>query len=311
MPNPIFVLGKHRSGTTWLANSLCQHPQIVGAAHESHYGIHESGFFSYVYDRYGDLTCKNNYTEFVEVMCASDYFNLTGVTKEFLYRLWPTSYEDCFRAIMDDYATRKGARYWLEKSPSHTLLTDQLAIFYPDATFVSIVRDVKSVVVSSLVLRNSKHESVVPNSIVSNYFAISTSVLRWIFYKKSLESLRKKSDRVTVVDYSSMHADRAGVLHLICDFLDLPFDPIMIEDSAFAPNTSFRTGIDRDQALSDNQSRFVALLEQVFALIPFSVLRFLHLGKKRLKGRPDLPEWFFSLQPFHNAQGQNLSHPLD
>jgi hypothetical protein len=109
MPTPIFVLGKHRSGTTWLANLLCQHPQIAGVQHARHHGIHESAFFSHVYGRYGDLAVWSRYAEFVEVVAASDYFRLAGATREFLYSLWPTSYEGVFRAVMDRFAAQRGA----------------------------------------------------------------------------------------------------------------------------------------------------------------------------------------------------------
>ena len=101
MPTPLFILGKGRSGTTWLANQMCEHSLVIGVQHESHYGIHESAFFTQVYDRYQDLTIKSNYVEFVEVMSACDYFQLAGITKEFLYSFWPTSYEKVFREAMD------------------------------------------------------------------------------------------------------------------------------------------------------------------------------------------------------------------
>lgn len=131
MSTPIFVLGKHRSGTTWLANQLCQHSHIVGVQHEAHGGIHESAYFSTVYGRYGDLITKSNFIELVEVLAASDYFRLAGATKEYLYSLWPTTYQDLFKQAMDDLADRKGASHWLEKTPPHTPSSLALRTFIP------------------------------------------------------------------------------------------------------------------------------------------------------------------------------------
>lgn len=45
MPLPVFVVGRNRSGTTWLANQLCEHPDIAGVQQERRHGIHESAYF--------------------------------------------------------------------------------------------------------------------------------------------------------------------------------------------------------------------------------------------------------------------------
>ena len=44
----IFVLGRHRSRTTLLANIVASHPKIFTPEHEAHRGQHESEFFSSV-----------------------------------------------------------------------------------------------------------------------------------------------------------------------------------------------------------------------------------------------------------------------
>lgn len=87
MTQPLFILGKQRSGTTWLSNQLSQHSQISAAQNDHHGGVHESAYFSHVAGRYGDLSQKTNYVEFVEVMAVSDMMKILGVDKEFLYSL--------------------------------------------------------------------------------------------------------------------------------------------------------------------------------------------------------------------------------
>ena len=142
---PVFILGKHRSGTTWLANLLCNHTQIAGVVHPAHHGIHESAYFSMIDRRYGDLERRSNFAEFAEVMLASDYFSLTGITREQLYELYPSSYEAVFSQVMERFAASQGASYWLEKTPAHTPLVERLATMYDRAKFVGIVRDIRSV----------------------------------------------------------------------------------------------------------------------------------------------------------------------
>ena len=88
MAYPIFVFDTQRSGTSWLANQLSQHPLIasvtvpVNNPYNLNPGIYESCFFSYLYGRYGDISHKPSYIEFWEVLSATDYFQIIGVEKK-------------------------------------------------------------------------------------------------------------------------------------------------------------------------------------------------------------------------------------
>ena len=39
MSRPVFVFGRPRSGITWLANQLCEHPLIAGIQHGRHHWV--------------------------------------------------------------------------------------------------------------------------------------------------------------------------------------------------------------------------------------------------------------------------------
>lgn len=293
MATPIFVLGIHRSGTTWLGNQLCQHPLVTGVTHEKHEGIHESAYFTWVYNRYGNLARKTNYIEFVEAVGASDYFQLAGVSKSFLYSLWPTTYEGVFRAVMDDYAQRRGAKYWVEKSPSHTLVADKIARSYPDARFIAITRDIEAVV-SSMV----NHSRLEVQDKRARHHVLVASILSWTFYNRLLTAFSNKADNVLVIRYETLRADLTTSLQQICAFLDLPFDLRMAEQS-FEPNTSFQT-INRQQALSRYEQNLVGLLGRVFQIIPVQTLTTAN-RLLRIKRHRDLPWWFYKLHPFNQA----------
>ena len=52
MATPLFVIGKHRSGTSFLANLLLDHPQIAGIYYPLDSYLHKGGIFesSFFYD---------------------------------------------------------------------------------------------------------------------------------------------------------------------------------------------------------------------------------------------------------------------
>jgi hypothetical protein len=298
MPEPIFVLGKHRSGTTWLANQLCQHSLIAGVTHERHFGIHESAYFSCVYNRYGDLAERNNFVEFVEVIAASDYFRLAGATKEYLYSLWPTSYEEVFRAVMDNFAVRHGATFWVEKSPAHSIMVDKLVVVYPDARFIVVVRDVEAVVASTMALPNygSAKGQLRQRLIVF-------TVLSWSLYNKTLKSYGARTDRMLTLRYETLRSDLADSLRRVCSFLELPFEPRMC-DQGFVPNTSFQT-VDRRRALSDNEKRLVRAVQRLIEILPHWALTSAR-RMTRNRRRQSLPWWFFKLHWFNSEDVQQL-----
>jgi len=140
MATPLFVVRKHRSGTTWLSNLLLDHEQIAGVQHRDHQGIHESAFFSHVHGRYGDLSVFSNFAEFASVFSQSDYCRLMEVSFGDIVQLYPSTYAGVFRTIMDRFAEKHGAHYWIEKSPMHTSRIREIGKGYPDAQFVGILR---------------------------------------------------------------------------------------------------------------------------------------------------------------------------
>lgn len=293
MATPIFVLGKHRSGTTGLANHLSEHSDIAGIQHEQHWGIHESGYFTYISGRYGSLAHWPNYREFVEVMSASDYFRLAGIEKEYMLSLWPTSYAGFFRAVMEEYSRRQNSRYWLEKSPSHTKRALWLAEEYPEARFVAIIRNVADVVASSLFHHDGRDEPEPEGA--ERLFALVRVVLGWVYYKKSIYALQNQyPSRTTIISYQDFLEKKNSVLKNICAFLEVDFEE-NICTLPYSRNSSFSDGETREKAMTETEKMYSRKLAGVLSKVPYEGYRFLGALYNRFRKQRDLPNWFFRL----------------
>ena len=89
---PIFIIGSPRSGTTWLGAQLCRHSEIVGFEDERYSGLKESAFFCDFMPYFGNISSPVSYTIFIEAFAATDYFRLSGLSKDIFYENWCTAY---------------------------------------------------------------------------------------------------------------------------------------------------------------------------------------------------------------------------
>ncbi len=287
MTQPLFILGKQRSGTTWLANQLSQHSQIAAVRNDHHGGLLESAYFSHIAGRYGDLSQKTNYVEFAEVMAVSDLMNILGVDKDFLYSLWPTTYEGVFQTVMERHAQKKGARYWLDKTPEHTLMIDKLAALYPDAKFVAIVRNAHDVMRSSMGRYTAGTRQ--------RRYILTRGTLNLAQHNKEIRRFAERSERIHILQFEAMKQDPGAVLQDVCRFLELPFEADLLIE-AYRPNTTFREGRKRDKALSKSDEKAVDFVMALGSYVPLSGFR----AVRRLTSggvKETLPKWFFSMYP--------------
>ena len=288
MTQPLFVLGKQRSGTTWLSTQLSQHSQIACVRDDHHSGIEESAYFSHVAGRYGDLSKKTNYVEFVEVVAVSDFMRILGIDKDFLYALWPTTYEGVFEAVMTRLAQRKGSRYWLDKTPEHTLIADKLAALYPNAKFVAILRDAHDVMRSSIGRYGDK-------TLRHRRYLLARGTLNLAHHNQEIRRFARRSERVHTVRFEDMKSDAEGVFRDVCRFLELDFEPGVLEE-AYRPNTTFVRGRERNRVLSEGDKRIVDLTMSVGKYLPVHFFRAVKRVTEFRREKP-LPQWFFSMYP--------------
>jgi len=280
-PRPIFVLGRHRSGTTWLSNVLAAFPEIYAPAHELHHGTHESAFFSHLVPYCNGGRTAVDLLAIKSLFERSDYFLLTGLDSG------PDIVEhglvEYFRLVMEAAAHRHGARFWLEKTPAHTLLTAFLARSYPDAVLLGIVRDARDVVASNV------HGFGNPRSFRAWLWqAVVTGIY---------ERIVARDNRVYVIRYEDLRDRHADTVRAVARHLSL--DDRAVPASRYASNTSYRS--DEAPRIRGWQSTAIACGLLLARACPASWVDRL-VNRWWFLRSATLPRWFFALA----ARGDRL-----
>ena len=278
---PLFVIGVHRSGTTWVANALCNHSQIYGVQAEQHFGIVESWYFSHLDGRFGNLDEPVNKATFLDTFARTAFFQCSSISVEDLETLPNRSYSAFFDAFMNLAASqsRPQARFWLEKTPLHTLYLDKLLAYYPDAKFIAVERLLTATANSSVRLfQLHKKRRPSPSS-------LSRMVLHWYKYRAYLHHFMKlHPERFFSMQYEAVATNSELHFRSCLQFLDLEWEPAVLEER-FKRNTSFQ---DQQPAIHSGLTRieqFVIWLTGILAnRIPYRSFRWQESrGKPRIQ----------------------------
>jgi hypothetical protein len=225
---PILVVGLNRSGTKWLSNLLCNHPQVYGVQSPRHGGIIETNMFGAMSSVVGDIRTIENYVALLELWSQTDFVTATGIEKDFLYALRPrpTSCLRLFRCLMDEAARRAGVRHWLQKTSP--LEAREVLREFADARVIVIERDLVETLESRVQLRRTR----------GTPFSVTRGALESVYHRKLLDRVRRERP-VLEVTYEALRRDTKGELGRICAGLGLDFDPAVLE-ARYRPNTSFQ-----------------------------------------------------------------------
>lgn len=294
MAKPIFVVGRPRTGTTWLGNLIGQHSNVACVHRDGEigkYGIAESAYFSHVAGKFGDLNIDNNLVRLIEVFCNSHFFELSGLQKDMVYAAHPTSYEGLFRHVMDRFAEQEGAEFWLEKTPMHALYIDKISKYYQDAKFVVIQRDIVDQVRSAVKLTENKIRKRHTTGLKRLAMLIEKVLMYHLTYKHINHFRKKEPAKTLFVRYEDLLSSRRETMSAVCEFLGLDFQEDMLETN-FKAGTSFKSEADRKETLSRRQIRIIRCLDKIFGILPYCFYHILHLLKRRINGNK-LPFWFY------------------
>jgi hypothetical protein len=204
----IFVISPPRSGSTLLQHMLGSHSQIL--TYPEPHLITPLAFLGYY-----DQVDKAPY----------DHINAAEAIKLFVAGLprGEADYLDAVRAYADTLYGRmlstSDKRYFLDKTPAYALVLPFLKRLYPDARYIVLTR----------------HPLAIASSYANSFFAgdwlaahmFNPIVNRYV--PAIADLLREPPQRLLQISYEKLVRDPQAELARLCAFLDLDFQPSMID----------------------------------------------------------------------------------
>lgn len=269
---PILVIGMNRSGTKWLSNILCNHPDVIGVQSERARGILETDMFDTMQTKF-DLSSPDDYVGFLKLWSYSDFFRITGADEDKFLNLnpRPKSFYELFEILMEDFAKRNRSKHWLQKTDPN--LAPAVLDYFTDAKCILIKRDIVSTLRSDLKMFSRRGEEK----------AIGRAVLSYVLQEKELSKIRKDR-QAAFVTYEDLLAEPEQQIQRLCKTIGLSYDPVML-DVSFQRNTSFAQDSERKEIISRNDLRYIKMASALFRSVPAPALKAVvavrRLGKAR------------------------------
>ena len=148
--------------------------------------------------------------------------NISGVVPEHVLVAGRRFLEELFAPILRE----RGKRMLAFKTPADIRHLDFLTGFFPDAFYVHITRDGRDVSMSQMAKRGSFFSDL------KEYRQLSYANVfkRWVDWERRVRSLLHQGNlRVIHVRYEDLVVDPAYELRRIADFLEIPFEPGMVD----------------------------------------------------------------------------------
>ena len=300
---PIFVCGSARNGTTWLCNVLSNHPDVVAAQHQAHWGFHESNVFKN-YRYWGGFSDLQKLLSFARLYSGADHARLIGCSQESILAAAPEDFYDAFLAGMDQFARRQGKRFWVTKmDPLIYLhprelgrLVERLKTRYPEVRFVGVQRNLPDVLQSYLNMAGRAEQRRTSRFRAPLFVLFETA--RYVVHYRRIRTLLRRLG-APLVSYDQLKSNTAVVLGRLCDSIGISYDDSMLQPR-FQPNSSLAyrdAGRTRKiGAVSGFVARF--LLQPILRLFwPVTVL----MLQSREQLRPGRPPVYYKLAALEQA----------
>lgn len=204
--SPIFLFSLPRSGSTLLQRILAKHAQIETAA--------EPWLLLPMFSTLRSDGIYTNYDQNAVVEAVKDFYTaLDGGRDAFLEEMRE------FALRLYDKRAGEGATYFLDKTPRYHLIVNEILEVFPDARFVFLWRNPLSIIASMLDTWHRGH-----------WYLYFFKVDLYEGFARLVDAFSAHQDRVLGVNYEDLLQKPEETTKGICDYLDLAFEPAMIED---------------------------------------------------------------------------------
>ena len=210
-PGPApFVCGVTRSGTTLLRLMLDSHPdlaipgethwlpKLIKAFERGKQSADDAADLIIDHKRWGD-------------------FHLDGEhLRARIHELDPVTAADAIRTFYLVYAEREGKTRYGDKTPGYIKEMNRIQRVLPEARFIHIIRDGRDVSLSHLRMNWGPE-------------TYEESARLWRNRIRRAQRMSRNVDHYMEVRFEDLVADTEGVLRKVCDFVELDFDPVMLD----------------------------------------------------------------------------------
>ena len=212
MNSPFFIVASARSGTTFLRLTLNAHP-LVAVPPESRF-ITELWNGEDQVDRDAFLRALAEHKRFLAwSLDIEDVRRQLGEQPTLPYTL-------AISAVYEAYATKNGKAYWGDKTPRYVEHIPFLAERFPQSRFIHLVRDGRNVALSY------SHVDFGPKNVARAARLWQRRVGAGIRDGRSLPP-----GRYIEIRNEDLASDTATEVRKVCDFLELEFNPKMLDEN--------------------------------------------------------------------------------
>ena len=209
-PPAPFVCGVTRSGTTLLRLMLDAHPEVAIPG-ETHWVPKLIKAFERSKQSHGDTA-----NLIVDHKRWGDFHLDAGELRERIDALDPVTAADAIRAFYALYAEREGKTRYGDKTPGYVKEMRRIQRVLPEARFVHIIRDGRDVSLSHLRMNWGPE-------------TYAESARLWRNRIRRARKMAPSIEHYMEVHFEELVADTEGVLRRVCEFVELDFDPVMLD----------------------------------------------------------------------------------
>jgi Sulfotransferase family len=205
-----FVCGVTRSGTTLIRLMLDAHPELAipGETHWVPKLIKAAERAKQSHEDYGDLI--------IDHKRWGDFHLDADELRERIRQVNPPNAADVIRAFYLLYAEREGKSRYGDKTPGYVQEMPRIQRVLPEARFVHIIRDGRDVALSHLRMNWGPE-------------TYAESARLWRNRIRKARKQAPKIDHYVEVHFEDLISDAEGVVRRVCDFVELDFDPVMLD----------------------------------------------------------------------------------